>query len=219
MPKNYYLTLGISRGANLNQIKKAYRKIAKKVHPDTSRSFDSKRFREVREAYETLADQDTRRQYDAALGSQPSPVRISSVTDEIKQRSPTIERMKRFESLMDEFFEGLVPGVFYKERHRSHRKDLYYEVILSPGEAMAGGLFPIKVPVFEECPRCRQTGFMESFFCHDCDGRGYRQAEREFSLSIPPRTRHGMEATVSLEGIGLPDANLFIRVHVKPYPG
>ena len=217
MPKNYYVTLGISRGANLSQIKKAYRKIAKKVHPDTAQSFDSKSFREVREAYETLADEDTRRQYDAALGSQPTPVRISSVTDEIKRRSSTIERMKRFESSMDELFEGFVPGFFHKERYRPPKKDLYYEVILSPGEAMAGGIFPIKVPVIEECSRCRQAGFMESFFCHVCDGRGYRQAEREFSLSIPPRTNHGTEATVSLEGIGLPDASLFVRVYIEPY--
>jgi molecular chaperone DnaJ len=215
--KNYYVTLGISRGANLNQIKKAYRKIAKKVHPDTTQSIDSQRFREAREAYETLADEDTRRQYDADLKSQPSPVRISSVADDIKQRSSAFEQMKRFGSIMDDFFEGFVPGFFDKERYRSPQKDLYYEVILSPQEAINGGLFPIKVPVFENCPRCHQTGFRASLFCPDCNGRGYRQAEREFYLSIPPRTSHGTEATVSLEDIGLPDANLFVRVHIDPY--
>ena len=217
MAKSYYVTLGISRGANLNQIKKAYRKIAKKVHPDTTQSIDAQKFREVREAYETLADQDTRRQYDATLKSQPTPVRITSVTDEIKQRSSGIDQMKRFESYMDEIFEGFVPGFFQKERYRSPQKDLYYEVILSPSEAMNGGLFPINVPVFENCPQCHQTGLMESFFCPDCDGSGYRQAEREFSLSIPPRTSHGTEATISLEDIGLPDANLFVRIHIDPY--
>jgi molecular chaperone DnaJ len=217
MAKNYYVTLGISRGANQNQIKKAYRRIAKKVHPDTTRSIDAQEFREAREAYETLADEDTRRQYDATLKSQSTPVRITSVTDEIKQRSPAIEEMNRFESFMDEFFEGFVPGFFHKERYRPPRKDLYYEVILSPSEAMNGGLFPIKVPVIENCPRCHQTGFMGSFFCPDCIGRGYRQAEREFSLSIPPQTSNGTEATVSLEDIGLLDANLFVRVYIDPY--
>ncbi|RLB97273.1 MAG: hypothetical protein DRH90_23580 [Deltaproteobacteria bacterium] len=217
MARNYYVTLGINRGANLNQIKKAYRRIAKKVHPDTTQSIDAQKFREAREAYEPLADENTRRQYDAILKSQPTPVRITSTTDEIKQRSSAIEEMNRFESSMDEFFEGFVPGFFHKERYRPPRKDLYYEVILSPSEAMNGGLFPIKVPVFEKCSRCRKTGFMESLFCPDCDGHGHRQAEREFSLSIPPRTNHGTEATVSLEDIGLPDANLFVRVHIDPY--
>jgi molecular chaperone DnaJ len=217
MAKNYYVTLGISRGANLNQIKRAYRRIAKKVHPDTTQSIDGQKFREAREAYETLADEDTRRQYDATLKSQPSPVRIASVTDEIRQRCSAIKKMKRFESFMDEIFEGFVPGFLYKERYRPPKKDLYYEVMLSPSEAMNGGLFPIKVPVIENCPICHQTGFMESFFCPDCKGRGYRQAEREFFLSIPPRTVHGTEATVSLEDIGLPDASLFVRVHIDPY--
>ena len=217
MAKNYYVTLGISRGTNLNQIKKAYRKIAKKVHPDTTQAVDAKKFREAREAYETLADEDTRRQYDAALTSQPTPVRTTSVTDDIKQRSSAIEEMNRFESFMDEFFGGFVPGFFHKERYRQLKKDLYYEVILSPSEALTGGLFPINVPVFEKCPRCRETGFMQSLFCPYCDGRGYRQAERAFSLSIPPRTAHGTEATVSLDDIGLPDANLFARIHIDPY--
>ena len=217
MAKNYYVTLGISRGANLSQIKRAYRRIAKKVHPDTTQSIDAQKFRDAREAYETLVDEDTRRQYDATLKSHPTPVRITSVTDQIKQRSAAIEKMTRFESFMDEFFEGFVPGFFHKERFRPPKKDLYYEVILSPREAMHGGLFPIKVPVFEYCPRCHKTGLMESFLCPVCDGGGYRQAEREFSLSIPPRTIHGREATISLEDIGLPHTNLFVRVHVDPY--
>lgn len=58
---------------------------------------------------------------------------------------------------------------------------------------------------------------MVSFFCPECDGLGYRQAERLFSLSIPPRTSHGTEATVSLEDIGLADANLSVRINIDPY--
>jgi len=217
MAKNYYVTLGISRGANLNQIKRAYRRIAKKVHPDTTQSIDAQKFRDAREAYETLADEDTRRQYDATLKSQPTPVRITSVTDQIKQRSAAIEEMTRLESFVDDFFEGFLPGFFHKERFRPPKKDLYYEVILSPSEAMHGGLFPIQVPVIENCPGCHKAGFMESFFCPDCNGRSYRQAEREFSLSIPPRTSHGTEATISLKDIGLPGAILFVRVYIDPY--
>lgn len=217
MVKNYYVTLGVSRGANLNQIKKAYRTVAKKVHPDTAQSEDSQRFREIREAYETLSDEDSRRQYDARLQSEPAPVRISSVTDDIKHRSSMFSEMKRFESFVDEFFEGFVPGFFHTEGYRPHRKDLYYEVILSPSEAMHGGLFPIRVPVIEACPRCDQTGYWDAFYCPECNGHGYRQAEREFSLSIPPRSGHGKEATVSLEDIGLPDVNLYVRIQIDPF--
>ena len=57
MTKDYYFVLGISRGADLQKIKRAYRTIAKKYHPDISHSRDgSERFREVREAYQTAVD-------------------------------------------------------------------------------------------------------------------------------------------------------------------
>ena len=137
MGKNYYVTLGISRGANLNQIKKAYRRVAKKHHPDTAQSDDTQRFREIREAYETLADADTRRQYDAKLQGQPTPVGISSITAEFKRRRASLNEVKPFESFVDEFFKGFVPGYYQKEPYRSPRKDLYYEVILSPRRSHA----------------------------------------------------------------------------------
>jgi molecular chaperone DnaJ len=217
MAKNYYVTLGISRGADLNQIKRAYRKVAKKVHPDTAQSDDAQRFLEISEAYETLMDKDARRLHDASLEVRSEPVRISSMTEEIKRRTAPMYELKEFKSLVDEFFEGFIPGFFQKERLRSPQKDLYYEVILSPSEAMQGGLFPIRVPVFAGCPQCNQTGFWDIFDCPACGGRGHRQAEQEFSLSIPPRTGHNTEATVSLEDIGLPDVNLYVRVLIDPY--
>jgi molecular chaperone DnaJ len=216
MAKNYYVTLGISRGADLNQIKKAYRKVAKKVHPDISRSHDSQRFREIREAYETLADEDTRRQHDAKLQAKPTPVRISSVTEGIRRRS-LFDEIKRFVSFTDEFFEGYLPGFYQKERHRAPRKDLYYEVILSPGEAMLGGLFPVRIPVIEQCPLCNQSGLWDSFFCPECGGRGHRHAEREFSLSVPPHTKDDTQARVSLEDIGLPGVDLIVRIQIDPH--
>ena len=67
MPKDYYVVLGISRQANLNQIKRAYRRIAKQLHPDLTHSISSDEFREAREAYETLIDENKRQRYDAAL--------------------------------------------------------------------------------------------------------------------------------------------------------
>jgi molecular chaperone DnaJ len=63
--RDYYVILGVGKEANLERIKKAYRTVVKKHHPDISHSQEGKRrFLEVREAYETLSDEIKRRQYD-----------------------------------------------------------------------------------------------------------------------------------------------------------
>jgi molecular chaperone DnaJ len=56
MAKDYYIVLGVSRGADTDKIKKAYRRVAKKYHPDVAHSKESpEKFREIREAYETVS--------------------------------------------------------------------------------------------------------------------------------------------------------------------
>jgi molecular chaperone DnaJ len=213
MPKDYYLVLGVSRRANLNKIKKAYRTVAKQYHPDMTRSPEStERFREIKEAYETLGDEGKRRRYDEELARQESPVRITKVPDIVQRRTSVFDSAENLFSHVDEFFEGFVPGFFDKGVKRG--KDLYFEAILSPSEAAEGGLFPITVPVVENCPRCSKTGFWEAFFCPVCHGYGRIRAEREFSVSIPPHVKHGTEIRLSMEDIGLRDAWVNIVVYV-----
>ena len=82
MPKDYYLVLGISRGADLNKIKKALRRVVKKHHSDVSALQEgAEKFREIREAYETLGDEVKRRRYDEELAIQGSEVRITRVPE------------------------------------------------------------------------------------------------------------------------------------------
>jgi molecular chaperone DnaJ len=216
MPKNYYLILGVGRGADIGQIKKAYRQIAKKYHPDISRSDSNERFRELQEAYETLADVEKRRQYDRLLKNEEAPVRPPAPHVAPAPDVSQFQRFSRFESFIDEFFEGFVPGFFQTERFKAPRKDLYFEVILSADEALRGGLYPIRFPVGEKCPDCNGYGRRARLVCQNCGGRGAIQTERTFSLSIPPRTSDGTQVTLSLEDIGLAGVDLHIRVQVDP---
>src|SRR5688572_30848300 len=67
--KDYYKILGVARGASDEEVKKAYRKLARKYHPDVSKEANAKeKFQDVSEAYETLKDKDKRAAYDG-LGS------------------------------------------------------------------------------------------------------------------------------------------------------
>jgi molecular chaperone DnaJ len=216
MPKDYYVVLGVSRGADLNKIKKAYRRVAKQLHPDTGATKESgEKFLEAREAYETLCDDRKRQQYDEELSRQGSSLRITRVPDVIERRRSRFEDMDRAFSRVDDFFEGFLPGFFDRGRG-STDKELYFEMILSPKEAAEGGLFPITVPVIEPCPQCEKTGSWDAFFCPVCLGYGRVRTERTFSLSVPPNIRHGAEIRLSMEDIGLQETRLHIHVLVDP---
>jgi molecular chaperone DnaJ len=215
MSKDYYVVLGVSRGADAHKIKKAYRTVAKRYHPDVSRSPESKqKFQQIREAYETLSDEGARKRYDEELSKQGSSLRITRVPQIIERRSSVFDEMDFVFSHVDDFFSGFLPGFFH--RGRRTEKDLYLEAILSPGEAARGGLFPVTVPVIEPCTRCSARGMWEAFFCPVCAGYGRIRSEREFSLSIPPNVKHGTEIRVSMEDIGLKEAYLNLVVYIDP---
>ena len=218
MPKDYYIVLGVSRGADVKKIKKAYRTVAKKYHPDMIHSGENREnFLEIKEAYETLIDEGKRRRYDEELRRQGSPIRINAVTKIIERRRSTFDKMSRlFSCVTDDFFEGFLPGFFDSEKGRIRGKNLYFEAILSPSEAARGGLFPITVPVIVPCTKCRSAGFWEDFFCPTCHGYVRILTEREFSLSIPPHVRQGKEIRLSMEDIGLRDVYLNIVVLIDP---
>lgn len=219
MPKDYYLVLGISRGADLNKIKKAYRTIVKRYHPDVSSEKESReRFLEIKEAYDTLSDQQKKLDYDNSLDNIEPVYRVNRVSDKMRER---ISRWRRVESLFttgtDDFFEGFIQGLYEEDKGKITEKDLYFEAILSPDEAVSGGLYPLAVPVMINCPICSKSGLWEGLFCPLCDGFGKIQSKKEFSLSIPPNVRHGTEISISLEGIGLKDSYLHLKVSIADY--
>ncbi len=201
MEKDYYYVLGVSKGADLEKIKGAYRLEVKKYHPDKTHTEKSaERFMEIKEAYETLRDKKKRQQYDQELSRQGSKIRISDIPETVSSSRSFYNRMDEFYSSVDEFFSGFVPGFF--ERSLGTGKNLYVEVILSPMEASNGCVAPITVNVVEPCSCCSKTGIREDFFCPVCLGNGRIQSEREFSLVIPPRVNDGTEVRVSMEDNG-----------------
>jgi molecular chaperone DnaJ len=216
--RDYYIVLGVSKGANLEKIKKAYRTVVKRYHPDITHSQEGgKRFIEIREAYETLSDEIKRREYDEELERQGSPLRIRRVPETINARTSQVSEMEDlFYSPVDDFFEGFLPGFFDLGRRGISGKDLYFEAIMSPEEAASGGLYPITIPVLEPCPSCGKSGLFETFFCPTCNGYGRVHSEREFSLSMPPNVAHGTEIKLSLEDVGLKNIYLNVVIYIDP---
>jgi molecular chaperone DnaJ len=201
MARDCYVVLGVSRDADLSQIRRAYRRLAQRCHPDAGGA--AGRFREVRQAYETLRDEERRRRHDAALAPPP---RVATA-------APAGQFEERLFSGADDFFGGWIPGFFNAGRMASRRKDLYVELILSPEEAVTGGLFTLEVPVCETCPRCGGSGWHGMLACPACRGRSVRYPEVQ--LSVPPHVSDGIRVRLSLEDVGLRDVILNVLVSVR----
>lgn len=217
MTKDYYIVLGVSRGADLNRIKRAYRTLAKRLHPDLSRcGGTTDRFLEAQEAYDTLADEKKRRRYDEELEKQGVRVRIEKPDDSVGARRTRSGRLGPFFGEVDDFSSGFLPGLFDLHKGRLGAKDLYFEAVLSPDEAAGGGLYTVTLAVSENCPRCTGAGAWEGFYCPLCHGSGRVPDEREFSLPIPPHVQDGAQIAFSLEGIGLRNTRFHIVVTIDP---
>lgn len=215
MARNFYVVLGVSRDADLAQIRQAYRQLVKRYHPDVGAS-PADRFVEIQEAYETLRDEELRRQHDAMLhtgSAQSVPVRRSSSGGMTRSASPSTPHLY---DATDEFFGGYVPGIFTRGRMASRHKDLYVELILDPQEARAGGLYTLTVPVEQACEVCGGSGITDLLTCPACAGRSV--AYPEIQLSVPPRVADGTAVRLSLMDVGLDNVSLNVRVSVRESP-
>lgn len=215
MPKDYYMVLGINRGAGLDKIKRAYREVAKKYHPDTAPSKEgTERFLEIREAYETLSDEKRRKEYDRQLvtarsGAEDRPARKSRA-----RSSPTRARGKPFPFYPYDFGFVFPFDAFGFSWPGLREKDIFYEAILSPEEAEEGGTFSLEIPVEEPCPACSRMGRGGDLLCRVCSGTGLVRTAREMPLIIPPGTRHGARIRYPLDPIGLRNSSINLVVLV-----
>ena len=216
MAKNFYIVLGVPRGASSRRIKQAYRDLAKQHHPDMGgAAADPERFRDVQRAYETLGDANRRALYDRDL---PRPRRIHPTRNasEIrpKARFRTGSDPRRFQH--EEFNPGRSGGTGSLRQGGDGANEVAIEMFLEPSEALQGGLFPLSVPVVAPCERCNAMGSIYSAICSQCLGRAQVQVERRFYIHIPSNVENGATAVLPLDVIGLKGMylRLFIRVAV-----
>jgi DnaJ-class molecular chaperone len=187
-PKDYYRILGVSRDASPAAIKRAYRRLAKRYHPDVSANVGLEAFQDLQTAYETLADADRRRRYDEALGraERLEPLAWSFV------RSPAVGDLRR----------PIRPG------------SLSGEILLTPGEAANGGVLPLDVPLSTTCDVCEGTGGYV-FDCERCAGEGKVERRLPLPISIPPGVRDGEVFQVSVDNPGV--LSVFLTVHIRRF--
>src|SRR5918912_1077758 len=160
--RDYYEVLGVTRSADAGEIKRAFRRLARELHPDVSEAPDAhERFREVVEAYEVLSKSETRELYDrfghAGLqggGFRPTQFDFGSLND-----------------LFSAFFGDDLFGVSPRAR-RSRGGDVAAEVTIELADAATGVRRDVPFDVVVGCGRCHGSGAEPGSDVVECDGCG-----------------------------------------------
>ena len=162
--RDYYDVLGVSRTAAADEIKKAYRRLARQYHPDINKEPEAEtRFKEINEAYEVLSDDQKRAMYDR-FGHQ-TPGSPGAGFDPFAGGDA-------FSSIFDAFFGGAATG---RSRGPQRGADLRYTLTLSFEEAVFGTEKEIEFRRLETCTGCRGSGAepgTEPSRCTTCGGSG-----------------------------------------------
>jgi molecular chaperone DnaJ len=214
MIEDYYVILGVPRGASRAKIKNAYRSMAKRYHPDSfGHHSDEQKFRQIQEAYDTLGHDDRRAAYDHRLhedhGHQDHAGR--SRFRRGSAGHPPAEPI-RHQSGAGDAFNDPVAGMMRLEV--GSEKDLHFEMVLEPSEGFHGVLFPLPIPVLVACRHCAATGVVAPYVCSRCRGQGWIRDRQRLMISVPPRIEDGTTASLDLDDVGLRGVRLHLHIRI-----
>jgi DnaJ-class molecular chaperone len=234
MPINYYIILGIPSKSSQEEIKSAYRRLAKEFHPDHYGENHSP-FLNVQEAYSVLSDPVRRRAYDAALENnrrkhkhyrQPEPMG-RQYKDEVEPLIPekgpvdlddaTLAKSFQvyrpsLEALFDRFFSNFSES----ERTKGERpENLSVVITLTPIQAFRGGHVRLYVPAQVQCPRCYGRGSIGHYECWRCSGAGKLTGEYPIMINYPPGISDNHTVQISLDRYGIHNFYMTIRFRIS----
>ncbi len=226
--KDYYNILGVNRNASEREIKQAYRRLARKYHPDVNPGDKSAeaRFKQINEAYEVLSDKEKRQKYNqfgdqwqyadrfAQAGYQQTPFWDFS-------QAGGAQRF-RFEEGLGSLFGDLFRSGTRSRRARPRRgQDVDYPVEVTLEEAYHGTKRTIALHSEEPCSSCHGTGRIQNMPCSVCRGSGVVSAVKRLEVKIPPGVKDGSRVHIAGKGkqgyAGGASGDLYLVVSVKPH--
>ncbi len=229
MGKDYYAILGIGRGATDKEIKQAYRRLARKYHPDINpgdKAAEAK-FKEINEAYEVLSDPVKRGKYDRfgehwQYATDFGDEGRAGATGADSVPYTTIE-FGGLGDILDDILQGIsYRGTTFRRTARPERLEYPVEVTLE--EAYHGTKRVIEVWEEVPCSSCGSGGRVVqgtmSQSCARCGGSGWEQRARKLEVKIPPGVNDGSKVRVAGQGRLGPDGSrgdLYLVVKVLPH--
>lgn len=237
--KDYYAILGVPKNAAEKDIKSAYRKLARKWHPDANLKNPKEaeeKFKEISEAYEVLGDPEKRQKYDV-LG--PNWQQAAQQAEQQRRYRTTVngqefefdlggmgESPSGFSDFFDIFFSGVGrrqttrPGPSRARQMRG--QDLETTIELTLRDIYEGGKKGVSLQIEDLCPSCHGTGTENGRLCAHCHGTGRIILNKKFEVTIPRGIGQGQRIRLAGQGgAGInagPNGDLYLIVHLKDDP-
>ena len=189
--KDLYGALGVARTASADEIKKAYRKLARRYHPDRNPDDKSaeERFKEISQAYDVLGDPEKRSEYDAGTGPFATGAGPAGGFGGFGNFDFDASNMGDILSNLFGGGGGRGGGGRRSQPRAQRGADLEAQVSISFDQAIAGAQVPLSVPMATSCPTCHGTGAKPGTtpkVCPRCQGRGIEvEGQGMFSISQP----------------------------------
>jgi DnaJ-class molecular chaperone len=234
--KDYYRILGVDRKADDKAIKSAYRRLARKHHPDVAKTKDAtERFKEISEAYAVLSDPEKRRRYDS-LGpdwqryAQAPPGGSGSGGFRVEY-GEDLGNLGDFSEFFRSIFGDLGgqarrgagprgPRIEDRFEHARRGEDVQASIEISLDEAFHGARKTFAMDLEEPCGTCQGAGHVKGKPCAACGGGGWQRVGRQVDVKIPAGVKSGQRVRVSGEGAGAAGVrgDLYLSVTVAGHP-
>lgn len=230
--QDYYETLGIKRDATEKEIKAAYRKLARKWHPDLHTGKNKKeaeeKFKLINEAYEVLKDPEKRKKYDRLGANWQAGQDFEPPPDMGGVHFYTSGDFEDFAGHgFSDFFDMLF-GQAYRGRGAKGRqkvtrgRDIESEISITLEEAFHGVTKTVQLSGEVICPQCAGRGILQGdSICAGCGGIGSINRSKTLEIKIPPGIKDG--STIRLKGqggeglAGGEKGDLYLKVRIKPH--
>jgi DnaJ-class molecular chaperone len=205
--RDYYDVLGVAADAGAEEIKRAYRQLARRYHPDISGDDRGVAFLELARVYEVFSHPARRRSYDAAephwrdRADGLVAVVNDPLHDEVAIDFPSVANV--LDRMRHSFFGG-GPSV-----------TLSAEIVVTPREAFDGVTVPVDLPLRRTCPRCGGRGEIWAEWCASCGSLGEVPASHEMRVRVPARVREGATFRFTVTPPGAPSTVVEVRVSIR----